>query len=75
MAQIFPFPGYIAGGADMRSPEEIAADEREEKEKAEHEEELCNRMTCIYCIEDREIAEREAADDQGYYDSKGHWTK
>lgn len=37
----------------FRSPEERSADEREDAEREAHESQLCNLVTCIFCIEDR----------------------
>lgn len=46
----------------------------EAAERQAHDDGLCNTVTCIYCIEDREEAEREEADREAYYDWWGRWT-
>lgn len=57
------------------SYEDYCHEINEEAERAAHEAGQCNEVTCIHCIEQREELDREEADKNGYYDSKGHWTK
>jgi len=51
--------------------EKIEMDEQEL-----HKEDLCEGAPyCAYCVDDWEEANREELDRQGYYDSKGEWTR
>lgn len=61
-AQIFPFPGYIIAGRDMRDASERAQEEREEYDRELHESGECwGFPRCEWCV----IARQNGEDSNG----------
>lgn len=53
-----PPPGYIFGGADMRSESERAQDEADEAELIAHEDGEClGAPRCLWCVLDKQTAD------------------